>query len=74
MGREPRLPPHALRVALASRAGLGQILRGGARAWEAWLPHVVPRVGRLPRVLLLEKKKGGGENWDSTRVHPLCLK
>ena len=60
MGREPRLPPHALRVALASRAGLGQILRGGARAWEAWLPHVVPRVGRLLRVLLLLKKKRSG--------------
>ena len=72
MGREPRLPPHALRVALASRAGLGQILRGGARAWEAWLPHVVPRVGRLLRVLLLLKKKGvGDENWGSTRAHPL---
>ena len=60
MGREPRLPPHALRVALASRAGLGQILRGGARAWEAWLPHVVPRVGRLLRVLLLLNKKEWG--------------
>ncbi len=67
MGREPRLPPHALRVALASRAGLGQILRGGARAWEAWLPHVVPRVGRLPRVLLLEKTKEGAKNGTSPR-------
>ena len=34
--------------------------QGGARAWEAWLPHVVPRVGRLLRVLLLLKKRSGG--------------
>ena len=36
-------------------------------------PHVVPRVGRQLRVLLLEKKRMGYDKWDPPRVLRLIL-